>query len=186
MLDTWGLPILKQEFRKRGFGLKLETCQFESIRFGQRRFVLDSWGLPIGVHEFMKAKGLGSNLRPAKFGSRGFGRQFLWDSEAVLLEGNHLCWRLEARQFLEHQFWKASACVGDLRPRKFSACVLGSECVCVCVGIAGLGNVGSRSYGRQPCFGGGKRPLEGKSFWWTFGAWQLEAEVMDLCCRLEA
>ena len=49
-----------------------------------------------------------------------------------MLESNYLRWRLEARQFLEHQFWKASACVGDLRPRKFSACVLGSECVCVC------------------------------------------------------
>ena len=50
-----------------------------------------------------------------------------------MLESNYLRWRLEARQFLEHQYWKASACVGDLRPRKFSACVLGSECVCACV-----------------------------------------------------
>ena len=69
MLDTWGLPILKQEFRKRGFGLKLETCQFESMRFGLQRFVLDPWGLPIGVHEYMKAKSLGSNLRPANLGA---------------------------------------------------------------------------------------------------------------------
>ena len=59
-----------------------------------------------------------------------------------MLESTYLCWRLEARQFLEHPFWKASAC--DLRPRKFSSCVLGSECVCVCVGIVGLGKFGSR------------------------------------------
>ena len=108
-----------------------------------------------------------------------------------MLESNYLRWRLEARQFLEHQFWKASACVGDLRPRKFSACVLGSECVCVCV----CWNRGACQFWEQELWKAtmfwwrletfGRQII----FWWTLEAWQLEAEALEskaLCWRLEA